>query len=45
MTLPAGSHVVAKMTIYFELAAALWYFVALRSRLKKGTAGPFRTNR
>jgi len=45
MTLPAGSHVVAKMAIYFELAAAIWYFVALRSRLKKGTAGPFRTNR
>ena len=45
MTLPAGSHVVAKMTIYFELAAAVWYFVALRSRLKNGTAGPFRTNK
>ena len=45
MTLPAGSHVVAKMTIYFELAAAVWYFAVLRGRLKKGTAGPFRTNR
>ena len=45
MTLPAGSHVVAKMTIYFELAAAVWYFAVLRSRLKNGTAGPLRTNR
>lgn len=45
MTLPAGSHIVAKMTIYFEVAAVVWYFVALRSRLKNGTAGPFRTNK
>ena len=45
MTLPAGSHVVAKMAIYFELAAAVWYFAVLRGRLKNGTAGPFRTNK
>lgn len=40
MTLPAGSHQVAKMTIYFELAAVIWYFAVLRNRLRKGTAGP-----
>lgn len=45
MTLPSGSHVVAKMTVYFELAAVLWYFVSLRAKLKNGTAGPFRTNK
>ena len=40
MTLPAGSHAVAKMWIYFELAAVLWYLLVLRKRLKDGTAGP-----
>lgn len=45
MTLPSGSHVVARMTVYFELAAAVWYFAVLRKRLKDKTAGPFRTNR
>jgi len=45
MTLPSGSHIVARMAIYFELAAVVWYFAVLRKRLNNGTAGPFRTNR
>jgi amino acid transporter len=40
MTLPAGSHKVALYTFAFEVAAGLWYVVALRGRLARGEAGP-----
>jgi amino acid transporter len=40
MTLPVASHTVAYYTLGFEAAALLWYLVALRRRLRAGTAGP-----
>ncbi|WP_052227018.1 amino acid permease [Microbacterium mangrovi] len=40
MTIPAASWTVAAYTAGFELAAVLWFFLVLRRRLARGTAGP-----
>ena len=42
MTLPDINHTAGEYTVYFELAGVIWYFAALRRRLQRGTAGPFR---
>lgn len=40
LALPAPFHGSDKVIVGGAILAALWYFLALRRRLKNGTAGP-----
>jgi amino acid transporter len=40
MVLPSASFPVLRTTVYFELAAVLWWALFLRGKLNKGEAGP-----
>lgn len=40
MTVPAVNHAAGEYTVYFELAGVVWYFAALRRRIRRGDAGP-----
>lgn len=37
---PASSHTVLLYAVCFEVAGIIWYFAAVRGRLKRGEAGP-----
>jgi amino acid transporter len=41
---PASSHVVLYYAVGFEAAGAIWYLAAVRGRLRRGVAGPGRSN-
>lgn len=41
---PASSHTVLLYAIGFEVAGAIWYVTAVRGRLNRGEAGPFRSD-